>query len=108
MALEAIQRIRDAEELAKKQKLAAQEQARELIKSAEQNGTALLQSTRDEASAQSKVWIVQAEESAAATAQDVYALARSECEALTKAAGGRLREAAEFIVQRIVSDAWPS
>lgn len=108
MSIEAIQRITQAEELAKEQKTAAAVQAKQIVKDAEQAGQALLETARQAAAQSAKQAMGQAEQAAAAETEGVYAKTRQVCQELSKRAEGRLDEAADLITKRIVSSAWPS
>ena len=68
MALDAILRISEAEELAKKSVQEAAAQAKDLLRQAEAAGQALLAETRADSAAQAKVWMTEAEQAAAGQA----------------------------------------
>ena len=108
MALDAIIRITEAEELAKKSAQDAANQAKDLIRQAEAAGEALLEETRAASADQTRLWMAEAEQAAAEQAREIDGQAREACEAIARRAEGRLPEAADFIVQRIVSVPWPS
>lgn len=102
MSLEAIEKVTQVEDQSRERLAAAEAEAKQLVADAERAGQALLQKTRADGLEQGKLLLRQAEEKAAARARETAQAAEAEAEALRKAAGKRLEEAADFIVGRVV------
>ncbi len=108
MELDAILRITEVEELAKKGAQEAAAQAKELIRQAEAAGQELLKQTRDDAAARAKAQMVEGERAASEKALEIDRQAEAACQEIIQRAEERLPAAADFIFQRIVSVPWPS
>ena len=102
MSLEAIKMVTQSEALIQERKATAEAEARQLVAAAEQAGLALLQKVRADAAESGKALLKQAEEKAAQQAGQIAKDAEAESRALQAAAEKRLKEAAEFIVGRVV------
>ena len=107
MSLEAIEKVAQAEKLAKEQRSAAEESARKMIQTAEQEGLALLQQVRTSAAEDGKRLLLQAEKGAAVRATEIAAETETVCDQLRKTAATHMEEAVEFIVGRVVKHEWP-
>ena len=103
MTLEAIERVTEVENQMRECRITAEAEARQLIANAERDGLAMLQKMRAEAAEKGKILLRQAEERAAERAAEIQRSAEVESAVLCSAANGRLEEAAEFIVGRVVS-----
>ena len=108
MALDAILRISEVEELAKKSAQEAAVQAKDLIRQAEADGQALMAQTRAVSASKAKDWMAEAEQAAAEQAREIDRQAQADCDKIAREAEERLPAAVDFIVQRIVSVPWPS
>ena len=71
MALDAILRISEVEELAKKSAQEAAVQAKDLIRQAEADGQALMAQTRAVSASKAKDWMAEAEQAAAEQAREI-------------------------------------
>ncbi len=103
MSIEAIQQVTQTEKSAQEKILAANAQARQIIRDAEQAGQLLLEQARKEAETQARNSMTQAEAQAAQRTQEVLAENKNVCLALSQKAQTRLDDAAVLIVKRIVS-----
>lgn len=102
MTMEAIQKIVELEQRGRAEKADAENRVKQALAEAEQEGHALLLRTRREAAENGKELLRQAEERAARAAEEIAKRAQAESEALCASAKGRLDEAAEMIVGRVV------
>jgi V/A-type H+-transporting ATPase subunit G/H len=103
MSLEAIQTITQTEKAASQQIQSASDQAKKLISDAEKTGQAKVVQARAEAEAKVRTMMEQAEAKAAQQGTGVMDEMKRSCDALRKAAEGRLPAAAELIVRRVVN-----
>ena len=101
--MDIIQKVVDVEDYQLQRKAAAEAEAKQIIAEAERNGLALLQQTREAAAESGKALLREAEDRAAQRAGEIQKAAEREAGALREAAGRHLEEAAEFIVERVVS-----
>ncbi len=108
MALDAILKISEAEELAKKSAQEAAVQAKDLLRQAEAAGQAALEKSRAASAAWAKELMESGERAASVQAREIERKAQEACREIAQRAEGRLPDAADFIVQRIVSVPWPS
>ena len=95
MSLEAIKQVTETEENIQTHKAAAEAEARQIVADAEKAGQALVKQMRSKAAEQ-------AEERAAIRAKEIEAGAEAESVRQRQQAEARLKETAEFIVERVV------
>lgn len=103
MALEAMESICLAEEMAKKQKAEALANAKYSVSMADEEGKAALAALAEKVAAELKEKQAQAQVKAEEETQAIFALAEKEKEALRKKAESRIDNAADYIVERIVN-----
>ena len=104
MSLEAIKQVTEAEPANKQRKAEAQAEAKRTVAEAERAGKARLAEARAQAEAQVREFMRSAEETAAKHAAEVNAQTQKACDALRSKAEGRLADAAESIVRRVVKN----
>ena len=104
MSLEAVQRVTEAEQDARRRRAVGAEQAKRISADAERQGRERLAQARREAEARAKEMAAQAEKDAQTDIEAVEAEARRTCEGLRQAAEGRLEEAAALIIEKVVGD----
>ena len=97
MSLEAIKQVTEAEQANKARKVEAQAEAKRMVAEAERAGKAHLD-------AQVRGFMQQAEAKAAEHAAEVMAQTKQACDSLRAKAEGRLADAAESIVRRVVKN----
>ena len=102
MSLEAITEIREVEERMERAKAEARAQAQKMVADAERDGKALLQQGRDAAAKAETEALRKAEEAAAGRREAILADAAKDCQALKDAALGRMDQAAQAILERVV------
>ena len=102
MSLNAIQKVTEAEQSAQAGKAEAIAAAKKLVADAQRAGDALVEQARAKAEAENKALLRQAEERAAKAAEATLEQARQEAQAMCRAAEGRLDQAADLIVGRVV------
>ncbi len=103
MSLEAIEKVTEAERKNQERKAAAEAEAKQLLADAERDGLALLQQARGQETARGKELLRQAEARAAQRSAEIGRAAEAEGAALRETAEKHLKEAAEFIVGRVVN-----
>ena len=104
MFLESIENITKFEEDCKERKAASEAQARQIIQDAAQDGQDLLRKVRTEAAENAKKLLCQAESKAAEKSEAIRIAAENEIAAMRAYAAGKLDEAADFIVGRVVNN----
>lgn len=104
MSLEAIKKVNETEQGAQARKAEAAANAKKLTADAEKAGRERLEAQRAKAESDAREAMARAEAKAAAHSEEALAAARKECEALRKSARGRLDQAAELIVRRVVNE----
>lgn len=102
MSLEAIAKIRKAEEGMEQSKADAKAQAQKLIADAEREGRALLQQGSEKSASAAAAAMRQAEQQAAARRDEILAQAAKDCEKLKADASQRMDKAAQAILGRVV------
>ena len=102
MSIEAIRQVTETEQANKQHRIAAENEARQMVQDAERNGAELLKKTRSDAAEQGKALLRQAEERAALRAQEIAREAEAESRRQREQAAQRLDATAEFIVERVV------
>ena len=102
MTMEAIQKVAEIEEKSRADKAEAEARVKQGLAGAEREGHLLLEKARKAAADSGKELLKAAEERAAAAAAEIAKRAEGESSALRSAAKGRLDEAAELIVGRVV------
>lgn len=102
MSLEAIAKIRAAEESTEQSKADARSQAQRLAADAEREGRALLQQGREKAAAAAADAMRRAEEQAAVLRDQILAQAEKDCNQLRADASARMDKAAQAILGRVV------
>ena len=102
MSLEAIAKIRAAEESTEQSKAAAKAQAQRLAADAEREGRALLEQGKEKAAAAAAAAMRQAEEQAAALRDQILDQAEKDCKKLKADASARMDKAAQAILGRVV------
>ena len=102
MSLEAIEKVTELETQMRERKAAAESEARQIAADAERDGIALLEKTRADAADRGRKLLKQAEERAAIRAKEIEAGAEAESFRQRQQAEARLKETAEFIVERVV------
>lgn len=103
MSLEAIEKVTRVEEKNAERKATAEAEAKQMIANAERDGLALLQRVRQDAAQTGKTLLEQAEANAAQRSAEISRAAQVEGDALRQTANAHLKEAAEFIVGRVVN-----
>lgn len=103
MALEAIKKVAEAEQVSSQHKVEAAQNAKKLIADAERAGLELLAGVRREGEVKAKEFMAEAEQKAAANAKGVAAEMEKTCNTLRQSAEGRLEAAAALIVRRVVN-----
>lgn len=103
MSLDVIAKVEDAEKQAQLRLVQAQESAKTIIADAEHAGQELLRQTRSKANEEGARLQREAEARAEQRSTELMAQARRESEALREAAAGKMAEAADFIVGKVVS-----
>ena len=107
MSLEAIKQVTEAEQVQKQRKAEAQAEAKRTVAEAERTGKAVAALEKlyaDQAEAQARGFMKEAEEKAAAHAAEVNAQTQKACDTLRAKAEGRLADAAASIVRRVVKN----
>lgn len=102
MSLEAITEIREVEERTERAKAEARAQAQKLAADAERDGKALLRQGQDDATAALAQALRGAEETAAQRRETILAEAAADCRKLKDAARGRMDQAVQAILERVV------
>lgn len=102
MSLEAIAKIRAAEESTEQSKADARSQAQRLAADAEREGRALLQQGREKAAAAAADAMRRAEEQAAVLRDQILAQAEKDCNQLRADASARMDKAVQAILGRVV------
>lgn len=102
MSLEAITEIREVEERTERAKAEARAQAQKLAADAERDGKALLRQGQDDAAAALAQALHRAEEAAAQRRETILAEAAADCQKLKDAARGRMDQAVQAILERVV------
>ena len=102
MSLDAIQKITGAEQTAQARKAEAAAAAKKLVTDAQREGEALIAKARADAEAHNKSLLQQAEQRAAQAAEEIMANAARDAEAMCSAAQGKLEQAADLIVEKVV------
>ncbi len=100
--MEAIRKVTEIEEKGRAEKAEAEARVKKALADAEREGEALLRKARGDAAERNKTLLRQAEERAASAAAKIAADAEKESNQLRAAAKGRLDEAADYIVGRVV------
>lgn len=103
MALEAIQAVTAAETQAKSDREVAAAQAKQLLADAQREARQTVEQARQQAQAQARQMMAQAEDKAAGLTRQVLEQASQDCEKLKQDARGRLDEAAQLIVEKVVN-----
>ena len=103
MAIEAIKKVTQIEQDAQKRRDAAVAEGKLQVAEAQKTGRKLLDEKRQQAEAQVKQMMLEAEAKAAQAAEGILADAGKECEALKEAARDRLEQAVELIVEKVVN-----
>ncbi len=102
MYMEAVKEIRKLEEQVEQSKAQARAQAKDSIDAVEKEGRALLNAARQTIREEDAAAMTECEEKAAAQRLDVIRQAEEQCRALRDRAAGRMDEAADRIVGRVV------
>ena len=102
MALEAIQTVTQAEARAKADREAAAAQAKQRLTDAQREAKQTVEQARQKAREEARQMMAQAEEKAAQATREALEQAGQDCEALKQSARGRLEQAAQLIVGRVV------
>ena len=102
MALEAIQTVAQAEAKAKADREAAAVQAKQKLAEAQREANQTAEQARQQAREGARLMMSQAEEKAAQATREELERAKADCETLKQNAQGRLEEAAQLIVGRVV------
>lgn len=103
MSLEAIKQVTETEQQGQQRKAEAAAAAKKAVADAERAGQAALEEARTQAEAQVSAFMKEAEERASKHTQQVLAETGKSCDALRKAAEGRMKQAAALIVGRVVN-----
>ena len=103
MAEEAIKKVTELEQDAKRRKEAAVAEAKQQVLVAQRAGQRLLEDTHQAAETEVKQMMADAEEQAAQWTEQVLAAAGQECEQMKARARTRLDQAAARIVERVVN-----
>ncbi len=103
MSLDAIKQVTLAEAETKQRKADALAAAKKLVAEAEQSGKEALRAAKAAAEANAKELMAQAEQRAVGRAEEAAKQSQQACADLRSTAEGRLDQAAELIVRRVVS-----
>lgn len=103
MALEAIKKVAETEQVSSQRKAEAAQNAKKLVAEAEKAGQEMILGVRREAEVKSRELMTEAEQKAAVGAKGVAADMEKTCNALRQKAEGRLEDAAALIVRRVVN-----
>ena len=102
MALEAIQTVTQAESKAKADREAAAAQVKQRLADAQREARQIVDEARQQAGGEARRMMSEAEEKAAQLTREELKKAAADCETLKRNARGRLEEAAQLIVGRVV------
>ena len=102
MAMEAIKQVTQTEQDAQKRREEAAAEGKLQVAQAQKQARALLEESRQQAELQVKQMMQDAEEKAAQLTQEILACAETECEVLKEQARKRLDQAAARIVEKVV------
>ena len=102
MALEAIQTVTQAEARAKADREAAAVQAKQRLADAQREAKQIVERARQQAREEAHRMMAEAESKAAQLTQEELTRAAADCDTLKQNARGRLEEAAQLIVGRVV------
>lgn len=102
MSLEAVQKVTEAEQKAREQKVEAEARAKRIVAEAEKAGKERLAEARAGAEAQVRELMTRAEAQAALHTETVMAETRRSCDSLRSGARDKLADAAALIVRKVV------
>jgi len=102
MSFEVIERVTQIEREGQERRAAAEAEARNIVSEAKREGLACVQQVRDAAAEQGKKLLQAAEARAEGRTAEIRKEAETNADALRTTAAGRLEEAAELIVGRVV------
>ena len=103
MAVEAIQKVAEIEENAKKEKENAQAESKQRLLDTQRWARRLLEDSRQEAEHEGRVMMTEAEEKAAKWTEEVLESARRDCESMKQEARSRLAQAVDFLSEKVVN-----
>lgn len=103
MATEAVKKVCEAEQKASEIISAANTGAKKLIADAKRNGREMIDTEVEKARREVAAMLERAEEASSSAAMEIMAKAEGECEKLRILAGGRMEQAAAFIIERVVN-----
>ena len=102
MALEAIQTVTQAEAKAKADRESAAAQAKQRLADAQREAKQTVEQARQQAREETRRMMAEAEDKAAQLTREELDRAAADCDTLKQDARGRLEEAAQLIVGRVV------
>ena len=102
MAIEAIKKVTETEQDSQKRRDAAVAAGKQQVAEAQKAVRRMMEEQRQQAEAQVKQMMLDAEDQAAKAAEGILAAAGEECDALKAAARDRLEQAVELIVEKVV------
>ena len=102
MSFEDIQRVTRTEEDTREKRAQAQAQARQIVADAQKAGAAAVEAAKRQARDQVRQWLDEAEALGREQTAQMLAANDQACQAMCRQARGRLDEAAELIVRRVV------
>ena len=102
MALEAIQTVTQAEAKARADREAAAAQVKQRLSDAQREAKQTVEAARQKANEEARKMMAEAEEKAAQLTRQELERAGADCEVLKQNARGRLEQAAQLIVGRVV------
>ncbi len=102
MSFEDIQRVTRTEEDTREKRAQAQAQARQIVADAQKAGAAAVEAAKRQARDQVSQWLDEAEALGREQTEQMLAANDQACQAMCRQARGRLDEAAELIVRRVV------
>ena len=103
MAVEAIQKVTQTEQDAKRRKEEATAESKQKVLVAQRAAQRLLEDAHSEAEAEARQMMARAEDEAVRLTQEALEQAARECEAMKQAARLRLDQAAQLIVEKVVN-----
>ncbi len=103
MSLEAMKRVTETEQQGQQRRAEAAAAAKRTVSEADRAGAAALEEARSRAEAQVQGFMREAEEKASKHTAQVTAETQKACDALRRAAEGRMDQAAALIVRRVVN-----
>ena len=103
MSFQDIKKVTETEQNTWAKKAEAQAEAKQIVAGAQKAGVALVEEARAKADEQIRELMAQAEELAGQQSKETLAANDAACQAMRRQAQGRLDQAADLIVRRVVN-----